>query len=227
MKKFMIGVGIVVLVPVLTEVVALVLLGSQVVRYRKHWQQLPVSGELVYVALGDSAAQGIGASKPELGYVGQLAKRIHQQTGKTVRVVNLSVSGATTQDVVDHQIPQLAAYRPDIVTLDIGANDIARGYDAAAFTASYTRLASQLPPHTIIGNLPYFGGRIRRNAQALEANRIIDRLAREHNLPVADLQTLTHQRHTWRAYAADYFHPNNRGYHNWADAYWPTVQQQL
>lgn len=49
-------------------------------------------GELLYVALGDSAAQGIGASSPETGYVGVLAARLRASTGRSVEVVNLSRS---------------------------------------------------------------------------------------------------------------------------------------
>ncbi len=51
-------------------------------------------GDLLYVALGDSTAQGIGASRPGNGYVGILADRIRALSGRTVRTVNLSVSGA-------------------------------------------------------------------------------------------------------------------------------------
>ena len=39
------------------------------------------AGGLLYVALGDSAAQGIGASHPDRGYVGLLADRLRAATG--------------------------------------------------------------------------------------------------------------------------------------------------
>ena len=52
-------------------------------------------GDLVYVALGDSAAQGIGASTSDNGYVGLVADRLRERTGNPVLGVNLSRSGAT------------------------------------------------------------------------------------------------------------------------------------
>src|SRR6187431_2394882 len=53
------------------------------------------NGELLYVAIGDSAAQGIGASRPGRSYVGLVAARIRSISSLQLRVVNLGISGAT------------------------------------------------------------------------------------------------------------------------------------
>lgn len=53
-------------------------------------------GGLLYVALGDSAAQGIGASRPDRGYVGLLAAALEQAGGRPVQLVNLSVRPPTS-----------------------------------------------------------------------------------------------------------------------------------
>lgn len=62
----------------------------------KHWAQ-PQQGTLTYVALGDSAGVGVGVDDPAQGYVGVIAKRLAETTGQTVRVVNLSVTGAKSR----------------------------------------------------------------------------------------------------------------------------------
>ena len=140
-------------------------------RRRAHWftvlnESIPVNsgwwktqrvkdGELLYVAIGDSAAQGIGASKPWRSYVGQLAKGLRTTTGRTVRVVNLSVSGATVALALRDQLPALAKLEPDILTVSIGANDIAN-WDAVRFEDEYRRLLAALPEHAIIADLPSF-----------------------------------------------------------------------
>ena len=60
----------------------------------KYWRERKlVKGQLLYVAIGDSAAQGIGASRPAHSYVGVIAKHL----GGTFRVVNLGISGATVR----------------------------------------------------------------------------------------------------------------------------------
>ena len=78
--------------------------------------------------LGDSTAQGIGASGYDKGYVGQLRRILEERTGKTWRVLNLSKSGARAADVLATRLPRLEALGtlPDLVTVAIGSNDVVR-----------------------------------------------------------------------------------------------------
>jgi hypothetical protein len=48
----------------------------------------------LWVVLGDSTAQGLGAPGPYGGYVGQALRQLRRATGQHWRVLNLSVSGA-------------------------------------------------------------------------------------------------------------------------------------
>ena len=144
-----------------------------------------------------------------------------------MRIVNLSVSGAKIQDVINKQLPELKNYKPNLVTIDIGGNDVAGKYNSATFQAEYDKLAAALPRGTVVGNLPYFGGRIRHNAQALNANTFISAAAQKYGLGVADLQTITRAHDSLSDYAADYFHPSDRGYQNWAAAYWAVIKPTL
>ena len=81
------------------------------------------AGEFLYLALGDSTAQGIGASVPGRSYVGQLADRIEAQLGAPIAVTNLGVSGAPTRLCVRDQLPRakkvLAKRIPNLVTLSL------------------------------------------------------------------------------------------------------------
>ncbi len=100
-------------------------LKGEVMTYSKYWS-IPrgQNGGLVYLALGDSAAQGIGASQPDRGYVGLIADQIRMQTSRPVQVINVSKSGAKLADVIRDQLPLIAKYKADIITVDIGGNDI-------------------------------------------------------------------------------------------------------
>ena len=185
-------------------------------------------GELLYIALGDSAAQGIGASEPGRGYVGILAERIAHRSGLSVRTSNLSVSGATVAQAVDYQLPRLAKQRPDIVTVSIGANDIA-SWDVGAFEPMLATVLDALPPHSIVAELPYFylPGNERRVAAA---NEIVRRLCGERGLTVAPLHATTKRPGILGAltlFAGDRFHPNDRGYELWASAFAPLVDQRV
>jgi lysophospholipase L1-like esterase len=140
-------------------------------------------GKLLYVALGDSTAQGIGASSPARSYVGRLSVRIRHATRTSVRVVNLSVSGATTWLCRKDQLPKLEKYQPDIVTVAIGANDII-DFDAETFERNLRHIYEALPSHAIVADLPTMWIPEREHRIA-EANAIVRRLADEFGLTVA------------------------------------------
>lgn len=185
-------------------------------------------GELLYVAMGDSAAQGIGASRPDHSYVGLLARLMRDTTGRTVRVVNLSVSGATTELAVRDQLPKLAKYRPDVMTVSIGANDIAR-WDPEAFEQNLRTILDAVPPHALVADLPffYFPHNERRVAVA---NAILRRVVAERGLKLVRLHRETRLRGFRRIFthfANDWFHPNDHGYQVWADAFRPAVLASL
>lgn len=185
-------------------------------------------GELLYVAIGDSAAQGIGASRPDRSYVGLLAEHAHEVTGRSIRVANLSVSGATSELAVRDQLPRFRALEPDLVTVAIGANDIAH-WDPAAFERDIRSIFAELPAHAIVADLPCF--HLRHNERKVAvANRILRAVANEHGLTVAPLHAVTRRRGLrgiLTEFANDMFHPNDHGYRVWADAFRPAFAAQL
>lgn len=183
-------------------------------------------GELCYVAIGDSAAQGIGASRPDRGYVGVLAELLGERTGRSVRLVNLSVSGATTTLAVRDQLPRLRDLSPDVVTVSIGANDIAE-WDAARFERNLREILDAVPDGAIVADLPCFH-LPHFERKVATANRILRRLADERGLEVAPLHRLTRRqglRGILTQFASDLFHPNDDGYRVWAEAFGPALAQ--
>lgn len=131
-----------------------------VAEYREHWRALaeghdPDGQELRYVALGDSAAQAVGASSPEAGYVAAVAQHLAGLTGRDVALFNLSVSGAKATDVLGDQLPRLAdlGFTPDVLTLGIGGNDIVdRRISVQAFLDTMTEVLAKLPPGSFVAD---------------------------------------------------------------------------
>lgn len=188
------------------------------------------AGGLLYVALGDSAAQGIGASDPEHGYVSLLAEQLRNASGRPVQVINLSRSGARIGDVLDTQIDAVRAIgrKPDVMTVAIGGNDI-RAFDRATFASQVQRLTAALPQGTYIADAPYFmHGRWERDSQ--QAAELLTASAIERGLrPVALHQELRKQglKAMLTQFAADWFHPNDRGHRVWADAFWREIEADI
>jgi len=177
-------------------------------------------GELLYVAIGDSSAQGIGARDLDAGYVGLLAARLQRQTGHTVRVVNLSRYGARLTDALERQLPLLNGLEPDLVTVAIGANDMST-FDAERFAAEFAALLTELPDHAIVADLPcfHFGD---RESDAAAASHLITDLVRARGLAFAPLHRVTEKRRGWGSFPEftwDQFHPSPLGYRVWESAF--------
>ena len=222
-RAVVVGLACVVLV---VWLVRLVQVQQGVEQARVYWSEpRGQAGGLVYVALGDSAAQGVGATRPERGYVGLLAEQVRKATGQPVQVVNLSVSGAKVADVVAEQLPQLDGFAPDLVTVAIGGNDV-RGYDRERFAADVDRLVAGLPVGTFVADVPYFMHG-RWETDSAEAAGIVREAARAAGLVVVPLndelrgeglQAMLTQT------SADLFHPDDDGHAVWARAFWQAVR---
>jgi lysophospholipase L1-like esterase len=183
---------------------------------------------VLYVALGDSAALGLGASQPQRGYVGIVADEIGRITGRPVRVRNLAIDGATCAVVLAdelHRIPKAPAV---VCTLDVGANDIWT-FEPARFREELGRICAALPAGAIVADLPSFtpvpiAGRVRA------ANDIVREVVAEHGLTLAPLNATTRRGGpviAIRNAAGDLFHPNDRGHRVWAEAFLPAVRARL
>lgn len=165
----------------------------------------------LWVALGDSTAQGIGAHSHHAGYVGQVLDHL----GQPWVVVNLSRSGARTAELLDRLLPRMETLPrpPDLVTCGVGANDLVPT-PMADLLAAVRRLIARLPAGAVLGTLPQG----LRPARAVEVNGIIRAEAPAAGLRVADVWARTGP--PWRGkFASDGFHPNSLGYADWAAAF--------
>jgi len=174
----------------------------------------------LWVALGDSTAQGLGAPAPQAGYVGQALQQLRRKTGKHWRVLNLSVSGALIRDVLAEQIPQIPQ-EPDLVTCGVGANDILYSAPAKLF-GDMRSLLGAVPEHTVVLDLPLlagFWGIVGRMSvpYITRINRVINEVADERKLPVAEVSA--HFTAPWTGkFSCDSFHPSQDGYRDWTRA---------
>ena len=172
------------------------------------------------MVLGDSTAQGLGATSPDGGYVGQVLAELRRQTGLPWQVLNLSVSGSLTRDVLGAQLPLMPA-RADLVTCGIGVNDILYTSPAKLF-ADLRALIAAVPDRTVLLDLPRPGGcwGLLGRASVPYVNRInrtIHQAAAARGLPVAEISA--HFLPPWTGkFASDCFHPSQDGYRDWSRA---------
>ena len=183
---------------------------------------------LHYVALGDSAAQGVGASSVDKGYVSLIGQRLAAETGRPVAITNLSVSGAVSDDLVRDQLGTLDAlpFTPDVVTVAIGGNDVVfPQYNLESFASSLETILDRVPSGSFVGDVPWFTipGMDRQSVTMSE--RAAELIA-EHGHHLVRIHHASRSLGYVKYYgnvARDLFHPNDRGYSKWADLFWDAM----
>jgi lysophospholipase L1-like esterase len=164
-------------------------------------------------------SQGIGASRFDLGWVGQL-RVLLDQAGRSYRVVNLSFYGARVEDVLARQLPAMRALdaAPDLVTVLIGSNDMVSRMRRRNLLSNYDTLLRQLPPGAVVAS-PFGNLGLGRQLNALIAAEAARRGLRVVNNRDGASAT------SWRGkLAEDHFHPNDAGYAALAEDFFETIQ---
>jgi acyl-CoA thioesterase I len=191
---------------------------------------------LVYVALGDSTAAGVGAEQGG-GYPDRLARRLGA-AGTPVRLVNLGVPGATAEDLRKGQLPRALGEGAALVTIGIGLNDVLKGRELGEFARDLEIVAdliARTKAVVVVSELPDVSRAPWPAKPASLARRIaaynatIHRVAERHGFQVAELEALTRRASAEQPelLAKDAFHPSARGYELWADALFPVVDRAL
>jgi len=197
-----------------------------------------IAGPVVYVALGDSTGYGIGAR--EGGYVKRLFDRIDARR-PTSTLLNLCVSGATTDDVVRGQLDRAVQLNPDLVTVGIGINDIGHGLTLEQFSKNYETILSTLKEKThaqiVVTNIPDISsaptipGPLRQGYQQkiVQFSQRLEEIAARHDVTVFDVYTITTKELPSHPeyFSSDGFHPSDAGYELWAQQMWPTVARVI
>jgi len=183
---------------------------------RRYWQERSRHGDLFVVALGDSLTQGIGSSRPETSWLGQYLAHLERTTGRTVRVNNRAKYGARVADLLADQLPLPPG--TDLVLMCIGANDAGRTHPEE-FRGQLRRACAQLPPGSIVGDVPEFqwGPRVIPAAQLAAIVR--DVVAEFPGLLLAPVERETTGISLVKDLAGDFFHPSDSGYDRIARAF--------
>jgi lysophospholipase L1-like esterase len=194
----------------------------------------------VYVAIGDSAAEGIGATSHERSYTGILHTSLKKYK-KNVVYHNLGKLGAPIEDVMTRQLEKAIELQPDIVTISVGANDLRVRTNPSTFekklrTLLY-RLQTETKAHVVMNTVPDFSHapvipRFFRHVSRFGiryVNKIITKVAKERRIVLVDLfdHGSYYSQHFPEAIAKDGFHPSDIGYAIWANALLAEIKQLL
>jgi acyl-CoA thioesterase-1 len=172
-------------------------------------QSTPAQSTPVKLAiLGDSLAAGYGV-KPGQSVPARLEAALKAQ-GRNVAVINHGVSGDTTAGGLD-RVDWMLADKPDIVMVELGANDALRGLDPAAAERSLDAIIAKLKA---AGVTVWLAGMLAPRNFGPEYSQQFDglykRLAEKYNVPLYPF-FLDGVAQDAALNQADGLHPNPRG----------------
>src|SRR5437870_13289327 len=96
-----------------------------------------------YVAIGDSYSIGEGAS-PNESWPAVLTRHLNEKGLHVELVANPSVTGWTTQQAIDRELPIFRKEKPNFSTLQIGVNDWVQGVGTETFRKHFVFLLNQM-----------------------------------------------------------------------------------
>lgn len=198
---------------------------EQVGRYHQLWDEHNEVARHdhgpLWVALGDSSSQGVGASDWSNGWTHSVLDRLRDTSGEPWRIVNLSMSGGRFADVTERQLPVLNKLlpAPALITCVIGSNDLMwrRGRPEAIYRDARA-MVRRLPAGTWLSNLNGPGDRPGR------LNEIFADAQAEQELLPFNIWNWPSGRD---ALAEDMVHPSDVGYRHMADLAWNALEGHI
>jgi lysophospholipase L1-like esterase len=197
---------------------------AQVEHYHQQWDAANEFARRqegpLWVALGDSSSQGVGASAWENGWTHQVLDRLRSATGETWRLINLSMSGGRFLDVANRQVPVLNTMldEPQLVTCVIGSNDLMWRRGVGGITSDANRAIDRVPAGAFVSKLNGPGPRPKI------LNDIFDRGASTKDHQLFNIWNWPSGR---GALAADRVHPSDIGYQHMTELAWSAVGHGL
>src|SRR3982075_2705469 len=183
-----------------------------------------------YLALGDSFTIGTGTT-PEKAFPAMLAAT-WRAAGRSVELLNPAVNGYTTEDLIAKELLHVPVFKPTLVTLLIGANDIVRGgSDDKRYRGQLRRIYLQLREDGVPGSsviaLPQpewsrspaaspYGTTEALLTRIAHLNAIAMEEAENAGARFVDLYPLMHRQAAAEMLALDGLHPNAEAHEEWA-----------
>src|SRR6266852_1481717 len=103
----------------------------------------PEKEEVRYAVIGDSYSCGEGAT-PKESWPAIMTQHLNAQGLHVDLVANPSVTGWTTKDAIDRELPKFLNSNPTFATLLIGVNDWVQGVDETTFRNRFSYLVDHM-----------------------------------------------------------------------------------
>src|SRR5712691_1877400 len=195
-----------------------------------------------YAVVGDSYSCGEGAT-PRESWPALLTQHLKAQGVDVDLVSNPSVTGWTTKDAIDKELPKFIRSNPNFATLLIGVNDWVQGIDETTFRNRFSYLLDQMlavlpnKKQLLVVTIPDFGvtptgpkySRDRNIHEGItQFNQIVTEEARKRGLSVVDIFPISKKMCQDKSLVAkDGLHPSAKEYAEWEKIIFPAALELL
>lgn len=195
-----------------------------------------------YAVIGDSYSCGEGA-KPSEAWPTLLTAHLKQQGIDVDLVSNPSVTGWTTKDAIDKELPKFVNSNPNFATLLIGVNDWVQNIDELSFRNRFSYLVDSMlaalpnKKRLLVVTIPDFGVTPTGHKYArgrnihegiMQFNKIVTEEARKRGLQVVDIFPISKKMGEDKSLVAkDGLHPTAKAYAEWEKIIFPAALQLL
>lgn len=203
-------------------------------------QEFGLGGRLTYLVMGDSTAAGQGASHPEHGIA--VASALELGSEYQVSLINVSTSGAVSRDLLEDQVGYADRFRPDVVLISIGANEVTHFSLISQMKINLDNVIDRifnakcdakivLTGSPEMGSVPRFAQPLRwvAGVRTSRVNKAIADLASERSITFAPIAKETGPafKSNPALFASDGFHPNDEGYALWTPVITRAVKEAI
>ena len=218
-------------------VVYLLLLSNFLMAQPKNEQE-----RIRYAVIGDSYSSGEGAT-PKESWPALLNQHLNAQGLPIDLASNPSVTGWTTKDAIDRELPKFVNSNPNFATLLIGVNDWVQGVDETTFRNRFGYLVDQMlavlpnKKRLLVVTIPDFGvtptgpkyARGRNIHEGiLRFNQVVTEEARKRGLEVVDIFPISKKMGQDKSLVAkDGLHPSAKAYAEWEKIIFPVALELL
>jgi acyl-CoA thioesterase I len=195
-----------------------------------------------YAVIGDSYSCGEGATPGE-SWPALLTEHLKREGVDVDLVSNPSVTGWTTKDAIDKELPKFVNSNPTFATLLIGVNDWVQGIDETTFRNRLSYLLDSMlavltnKKRLLVVTIPDFGvtptgpkyARGRNIHEGITLfNKIATEEAHKRGLEVVDIFPLSKKMgHDKSLVAKDGLHPSAKAYAEWETIIFPAALELL
>ena len=187
--------------------------------------------KLKVAVIGDSTALGQGADSVEGSFSYIYIQEVLSQKYSRIKYLNLGVSGARSIDVIRDQLDEAVKFKPDLIFISVGANDVTLNTSDEEFGKNIQKITQkslETGAEIIWINIPDFSTspillpplNMYFSNKSRQLNIVLDSVLSKTSVCLVDINKKAKKvflSQLDKYFSQDMFHPSYEGYRYWVE----------